>query len=149
MSIAALARTTVVTITEESDLVAAARVMRENHVGLLVVTGSAGDAGKPIGVLTDRDVVIAVVARESDARQLRVGDVMTRAPLTIARTASVGEALQRMREMGLRRMPVTDAAGRLVGLVTLDDLIDHLAGLLADVAGAIRNEQRVERTVRP
>jgi CBS domain-containing protein len=60
----------------------------------------------------------------------------------------VAEALQRMREMGLRRMPVADEAGRLVGLVAIDDLVDYLASLLGDVAGAIRNEQRIERSLR-
>lgn len=149
MSIAALARHDVVTIAEDDDLVVAAQRMRERHVGLIVVTRPlAAEGEQPVGVLTDRDIVVAVVAREADPRALRVGDVMTQGPVTVGHSASIDETLHKMRETGVRRLPVVDASGRLAGLVSLDDIVDHVAALLLNVAGAIRNEQRIERAVR-
>jgi CBS domain-containing protein len=149
MSIATLANPAVVTVAEETDLVVAAQRMREKHVGLLVVTRRVSGGGEePVGIVTDRDIVVGVVAREADARALRVGDVMSHAPITVGRATGIAETLARMRETGLRRMPVVDEAGRLVGLVAMDDLVDYVARLLGDVAGAIRNEQRIERAVR-
>jgi CBS domain-containing protein len=150
MSISALARRDVVSVAEDADLVAAARAMRERHVGMLVVTRPLGAGGEePIGIVTDRDIVVAVIAREADPRELRVGDVMTPGAITVSQGASIDEALHRMRETGVRRLPVVDGSGRLAGLVSVDDIVDHVAGMLLNVAGAIRNEQRIERTSRP
>lgn len=149
MSIAAIANPTVVTVGSESDLVVAARLMREKHVGLLVVTRPVAGGEEPVGIVTDRDIVIAVVAEAADPGALRVGDVMSRGAVTVPRDAAVADALRRMRETGLRRLPVVDAAGRLADLVAVDDLLDYVAGLLGDLVGAIRNEQRIERSSRP
>jgi CBS domain-containing protein len=149
MIVGNVCRSPAVTIGEDADLVEAARRMRERHVGLLVVARPRQDIGdEPIGVLTDRDLVVAVVAGEADARVLRVADVMTANPAVVGDWASVEDTLRRMRELGLRRMPVVEASGRLVGLVSIDDILDRVAGTLLDVAGAIRNEQRIERQAR-
>lgn len=93
--------------------------------------------------------MIRVIARESDPRSFRVGDVMTREPVLAAVDSSVSSALHYMREIGVRRMPVVDSAGRLVGLLSLDEVLDALAQDLRAVANSIRRELKVEHALRP
>lgn len=146
MSISQICRRQVVTVGREVDVATAARVMRDEHVGYLVVT--ADSSGRPLGVLTDRDIVLKVTARGRDPADVRVGEVMTSDPLVADSTADIGDTLKRMREIGVRRVPVVDSQGRLAGVVALDDVIDHLFAQLAAVAGAIRTEQQTERALR-
>jgi CBS domain-containing protein len=133
------------------ELATAARLMREKHIGyLVVVEPEAGETFfKPVGVLTDRDIVVTVVARETDPRTLTVGDVMTRQPVVAREEDSSATALQEMRRIGVRRLPVVGPRGQLVGILSLDDVLDGLAAELQNVAGSIRNEQRIESAVRP
>ena len=138
----------VATVAAATGLVEAAQTMRSRHVGFLVVTPDGAANGIPVGVLTDRDVVIEVVSKGVDPLSLTAGDVMTRDPLVIAADARPEHALKQMRIFGVRRTPVSDAQGRLVGVLALDDLLDWLAGTLADAAGVVRREQRLERQLR-
>ncbi len=141
----------VVTVREFDELTAAAQLMREKHVGYLIVVAPMleDSSFKPVGVLTDRDIVIAVVARETDARTLRVGDLMTRQPVVVDENASVGSALRDMRRVGIRRVPVTGRDGRLLGVLSLDDILGAISEELLDVAGSIRSEVRIEKALRP
>jgi CBS domain-containing protein len=134
----------VVTVAPSDDLIAAAHVMREKHVGYLIVSV----ASRVVGVLTDRDIVVAVLAREVDAHALKVGDVMTRDPLLIDESQSIEAVLRHMREAGVRRVPVVDPSGMLTGVLSIDDVLEHIAEQLINIAGSIRNEQRMERAVR-
>lgn len=149
MDVIKLCRPNAVTIRPYEELNAAARLMRERHVGYLVVTEAVlGDGEqRPVGVLTDRDIVVKVLAREADPRTLRVGDVMTRDPVLAAATDPLAGVLSSMRRIGVRRMPVVGNRGQLIGVLSFDEVIDALAGELSDVAGTIRNEQRVEETL--
>jgi CBS domain-containing protein len=126
-------------------------MMREKHIGYLVVVEPdvRHNTFRPIGVLTDRDIVVAVLARDVDPRSLIVSDVMSRQPVTISQDAPVSAALMEMRRMGVRRMPVVDQSGVLVGVLSLDDVVEGLAAELQDVAGSIRNERRIEGALRP
>ncbi|HEY1892201.1 MAG TPA: CBS domain-containing protein [Steroidobacteraceae bacterium] len=134
----------VVTVKPSDDLIAAAHAMREKHVGYLIVSERA----RVIGVLTDRDIVVAVLAQEVDARTLKVGDVMTRDPLLIEEDQSIEAVLCHMREAGVRRVPVVDRSGALSGVLSIDDVLERIAEDLLNIAGSIRNEQRMERAVR-
>jgi CBS domain-containing protein len=151
MNVGKTCRQTVVTVRPFDELTAAARLMRENHIGYLVVVepDPGGTTVKPVGVLTDRDIVVAVVARETDPRSLRVGDVMTRQPVVAAEGDSIATALQEMRRIGVRRLPVVGRRGQLVGVLSLDDVLDGLAADLQSVAGSIRREQQIESALRP
>jgi CBS domain-containing protein len=151
MKVGSICRHNVVMIRPFDELTAAAQLMRESHIGYLVVVEPAvGESFfRPVGVLTDRDIVVAVVAREIDPRTLRVGDVMTREPVVAREEDSSATALQEMRRIGVRRLPVVGEHGRLVGVLSLDDVIDELAAELQNVAGSIRNEQRIEGALRP
>ena len=137
----------VVTVAPTDDLVGAAHVMREKHVGYLIVAESPHNR-RVMGVLTDRDIVVAVLAREVDAHALKVGDVMTRDPLLVDEEQSIEMVLRHMREAGVRRVPVVDRAGTLTGVLSIDDVLERMADQLLDIAGSIRNEQRMERVVR-
>lgn len=141
----------VITVRETEELTAAAQLMRQKHIGYLVVIQPKLNENTvaPVGVITDRDIVVGVVARETDPRALKVGDVMTRQPVLARDDSTVSAALHHMREIGVRRVPVVDQAGRLVGVLSLDDVLDGLAEELMDVASSIRHELKVESALRP
>jgi CBS domain-containing protein len=103
----------------------------------------------PVGVLTDRDIVVTVLAKDANPQALRVGDIMTRGPLVVGESSPVASALKEMRRIGVRRVPVVGRIGELVGVLSLDDILDSLAGELLDVAGSVRNEQLIENSLRP
>lgn len=151
MDIMKLCRRSVVTIRPFEELPEAARLMRRSHVGYLVVTEPMlGDGGeRPVGVLTDRDIVVRVLAQGTDPRTLRVGEVMTHDPLMVRGIDSLNEALRSMRRIGVRRIPVVGHRGQLIGVLSFDEVIDELAGKLSDVAGSIATEQRAEAALRP
>lgn len=151
MNVGTICRREVVTVDPAEDLVEAAHLMRERHVGSLVVVSAAESLPdlKVVGMLTDRDIVTAVLAKDADARQLRVGDVMTRSPLLATESGALEATLKHMREMGVRRVPVVGTRDQLVGVLSLDDILESLADQLMDVARAVRMEQKVERTARP
>jgi CBS domain-containing protein len=150
MNVGRICKRQLVTVTPRTDLVAAAELMREHHVGFVVVVEPQPPSayGRPIGVLTDRDIVVCVVAGAADPKLLRVADVMNPDPVTIDEAESLDHALRIMRRMGIRRLPVVGSRGMLSGVVSLDDIIDLLGSEIADVVGAVRNEQRIERVQR-
>jgi CBS domain-containing protein len=141
----------VVTVREFEELAAAAQLMREHHIGYLVVVepNVTERAAVPVGVVTDRDIVVGVIAKGADPRSLRVGDVMTREPVLAEADSSVSAALHRMREIGVRRLPVVGSMGQLLGVLSLDDVLDAFAEELMDVARSIRHELKMEGTLRP
>jgi CBS domain-containing protein len=151
MNTGKLCRGSAVTVGRADELVEAAQLMREKHIGYLVVVASDAIDGlqRPVGVLTDRDIVIAVVAREADPRTLRVGDVMTQPLVSALESDPLEKSVQQMRRMGLRRLPVVGRRGELLGVLSLDDVIEALSSELQNIAGAIRNERVIEGALRP
>ena len=141
----------VVTVSESDELSKAAGVMRERHVGYLVVIEAKvdGSGSLPIGVLTDRDIVVGVVAKDADPRALRVGDLMTRQPVVVNENTSLSQALAEMRNIGVRRIPVVGRGGVLVGVLSLDDILSAISEELLGVAGSIRKELTMEKALRP
>ncbi|MEW5950185.1 MAG: CBS domain-containing protein [Thermodesulfobacteriota bacterium] len=119
----------------------AARLMRDYSVRTVIIT----EDSHPIGILTDRDITIRVVAEGKDAHRSLVKDVMSARLLTVRESASIGDGIRIMRGRGIRRLPVIDQQGKLVGMVTLDDLIDLLAEEMSALAGLIRYEQEKEK----
>jgi CBS domain-containing protein len=140
----------VITVSKECSLVDVACRMRDEHVGSVIVTDDGPAARKPIGILTDRDIVVGVVAkalRHMDA--LVAGDVMSSSLVTAIEDEDLDAALARMRTFGIRRAPVIDGKGKLVGLLAFDDVVAHLAQEAGELARLIEHEQRDERTKRP
>ena len=135
----------VVAIASSADAADAAKLMRTHHVGFLVVHREGDVLRKPVGVLTDRDLVLGVMARDVDPYAVTVEDIMSRQPLTANESDVLNDLLQGLRLAGFRRAPVVDARGALVGIMTIDDAIEVFTGLMCDVAGSIKSEQRQER----
>ncbi len=125
----------------------AARLMREYHVGDLLLVDENGKR-KPVGILTDRDMVISVVAPGLDPDVLTVGDVMGQDLVTALEGQGVFEAIQLMRYKGVRRLPVVTDDGALVGIVAIDDLVELLGEELSELAKVIKREQAVEAKTR-
>lgn len=145
MNIKKLATSQVATLTPRDTVVDAARLMREKHVGSVIVVDAEE---RPIGILTDRDIVVGVVAQAaSDLARLTLADVCTTAPLTTTEDEDFDVVLARMRRHGVRRMPVVDADGRLRGIFALDDALGAIAEELGNVAALLRAE-RVREDVR-
>jgi CBS domain-containing protein len=140
----------IVTVAErDMTLVQAAQLMRDHHVGCLVVVDETGAGRLVVGMLTDRDLVTAVIAQEVDPSTLRVEDVMTADVVSALEEDSVMDLLGLMRRKGLRRIPVTTPGRVLQGLVTLDDLLEIFAEQLRALVLAIEAEQMRERKARP
>jgi CBS domain-containing protein len=138
-----------VTIVEPTlGVIDAARLMREHHVGCVVVVREEGFGRVPVGMLTDRDIVTAIVAREVDLRTLRVEDVMSSHLVSAREEDSVLDVLSLMRRKGVRRIPVTGQRGELVGLVALDDLLEIVAEQMQAIVAAVGTEQNRERAQR-
>ncbi|HEY7437595.1 MAG TPA: CBS domain-containing protein [Methylomirabilota bacterium] len=123
----------VVTASAQMTVEEAARAMRSRNVGALVVV----NAGRPIGMLTDRDVAIEVVAKGMDPDVARVGDVMHKKPITIREDLGLFDAAKVFARTGVRRLPVVTKSGVLVGVIAVDDLIMLLGNELGHVAGAL------------
>ena len=138
----------VVVVYRNTPLIEAARLMREHHVGSLVVVADRLSERVPIGILTDRDIVVAVVAKELDPRTLTVGEVMTGELLMIREQDGITDVLRLMREKGVRRVPVLTHSGALAGILTLDDLLELAAEELGDFARTISRERVRETRLR-
>lgn len=128
----------------ETSIYQAAKLMREYHAGDLVVTDEIGDKRAPVGIVTDRDIVIAVLAEGLNPEGLTVGEIMTGGLVTVNEHDGVFETLRLMRSEGVRRAPIVDGSGALIGIVSLDDLLELIAEELGDLAGLIREERRKE-----
>lgn len=119
----------------------AAQLMRDYPVRDLIVT----DDGRPVGILTDRDIAVRIVAEGKDPDTTLIKDVMSSRLVTVRETASIGDGIRVMRGRGVRRLPVIDHEGKLVGIVTIDDLIDLLAEEMSALAGLIKYEQEKQK----
>src|SRR5262245_39107498 len=139
----------VATVRKGEGVVEAAALMREQHVGDLIVVETRGNASVPVGILTDRDIVVGVLARRVAPDAVTVGDAMTQNLLTVREDASLEFALREMRRYGVRRAPVVRANGDLVGVIAVDDVIQHLAAQLGRLAELISLEQDAEQRTRP
>jgi CBS domain-containing protein len=127
----------------------AARLMRDNHVGSLVVVEERESGKMPIGMLTDRDITLSVVAKDLEARNLTVGEVMIEDIVAVREDDSIVDALALMRRRGVRRAPVVNRGGKLAGIVTLDDLLRMVVSQLDDLVAAISVELETEARERP
>ena len=132
----------VVVASKETTVQQAALLMRRHHVGdLLVVEERANGRKAPVGIVTDRDIVVSVVATILDPAVYTVGDLVARDLVTVAEDQGVFESIQHMRTNGVRRMPVVDREGGLVGIVSVDDLIQLLSDEMSELAKLISREQ--------
>jgi len=148
MSIGKVCNRETVIARAEDTIVEVSKLMRRHHVGDVVVIEPGEGGNVPIGILTDRDLVMEILAQDLSPDAVTVGDIMSEEIVTAREDDSIWDTLQRMRIKGVRRVPVVDARGGLVGILALDDLLELLAGELADLAKIVRREEGRERTSR-
>jgi predicted transcriptional regulator len=149
MSVRNVCNPNAATIDGSADILKAARLMREEHVGDLIVTEQRDGRTVPIGVLTDRDIVVEVVAKNCSPSDIKAQDTIRRGLLTVRDDNGIEFALAEMHRAGVRRVPVTDRDGTLVGVLAVDDVIEHLATQLGHIAGVISFQQQLEATRTP
>jgi CBS domain-containing protein len=148
MAIGEICSREVVFVARSESCAQAARLMRENHVGSLVVVPKPGAAFMPIGMITDRDLAVGVMALGLDPENTLVEAVMRPRIALVRENEGLGRAIALMRAEGVRRLPVVDADGNLVGILAADDLIELFADELAGLAAMIGKSARIERAER-
>lgn len=148
MPVGALCNREVAVTGTSTSIAMAARLMRQRHVGDLVIV-SEDEERRPQGLLTDRDLVLEILAEGVDPDAVTVADVMTRDLQTIDEDADFWDAVHHMRRHGVRRLPVVNAAGGLEGILTLDDALELISEALSDLVALISRESEREKTDRP
>jgi CBS domain-containing protein len=138
-----------VIITEPSDSIyAVAELMRSYHVGDVVVVERRGEQRVPVGIMTDRDIVIELIAKQVDMKSVTVGDAMSTDLLTAQESDQLTELVERMRARGVRRVPVVNGDGGLVGIVAVDDVVGLAAEQLTSLVMLMQKEGRREEAKR-
>ena len=127
----------------------AAALMRRHHVGDLVVIEKVGDSTRPIGIITDRDIIVEVIAQNIDPKSLVVKDIMSTDPVSVSETVSLLDTLDLMKQHGVRRVLVVDDTGSLLGLLAADDAIELIAEQLNDLTQLVDREIEHERKQHP
>ncbi len=148
MPISEICNREVVIVQPTDSALDAALVMRQHHVGDVLVVEDRGRSRVPVGIVTDRDLVVEIMAPQLDPSTITVGDIMVPELATIKESAGMFEAVEFMRVKGVRRLPVVDDSGGLIGILTLDDLIELLAEEMAALSKLVRHEQRREAASR-
>lgn len=126
----------------------AARQMREQHVGALIIAAPVDGRIVPRGIVTDRDLVLGIMAPGIDPKVFTVGDIMGPELVTALDSDDVFTTVRKMRMKGIRRIPVVDQYGALAGIFTLDDFLSFLAREMREVSGIIAKEQNREELTR-
>ena len=138
----------VVSGSRDTSVVDAAALMRREHVGNVIVVDQVGGKRVPVGIVTDRDIVVEVVATGLDPKLIKLGDLVIAPLVTAKEGAGYAETVRLMSVKGIRRMPVVDADGALVGIITLDDMLRQLAGPLEALSQLARRGRRHETLTR-
>jgi len=139
----------VVVIDSGSSIAEAARVMREYHVGDVVVVSEKYGRQSPIGILTDRDIVLEIVAQGIDPENVSVGDAMSYELVSADENDDFMHVIEIMRDRGVRRVPVVDAEQTLLGILAVDDVLDLVSELFVDIVHLVDRQSRREARTRP
>lgn len=147
MRIADMCSREVYSVNAAEPLVDAAHEMHQRHIGAVVVVEKHNGITRPVGIVTDRDIVCGQVSRRADLHCLTVADVMTPHPMTVHESSGIAEAIKFLSMRAVRRAPVINHAGALVGIVSMDDLLPILASELGALASLIGTQARHEPSV--
>lgn len=148
MNVGEICNRSVVKTEPDCSIQEAVNLMRRYHVGDVVVVEEREMVTVPVGILTDRDIVIEVLANDLSLDAVSIGDVMTRNLLTVKESDGIPETVEAMRNRGYRRVPVINNLGALTGILSLDDILEVLAEQMSNVAGLILREQQQEESLR-
>ncbi len=145
MSVGEVCNREVVIIGSRESILDAARLMREHHVGDVVVVEEREGTRVPVGILSDRDIVIEVLAQDVALNEVDVGDVMSRDLLMAKEGDHILDTIKQMKAHGVRRVPVVNESDALAGILVLDDVLELIAEQLNDLVGLVKSELRHER----
>ncbi len=148
MNIGEICTIQTVTCTRDETVQGAALLMRKHHVGDLIVIDQADGQPVPVGIVTDRDIVVSVIALGLDPAGLQVDDIMSDDLLSCREADDVYETIEHMRLRGIRRVPVVNSAGGLSGIVSADDLLEFLAEEMGDLSRISASGQAHEKRAR-
>ncbi len=148
MPIGELCNRAVVFATRKTSITEAAQLMRQYHVGDLVVMDLIKDKRVPVGIVTDRDIVIEIIGESLSVDDFTVGDIMSQQLISVPETEGVIETIRLMRANGIRRIPVINEEGGLAGIISVDDMMDLLAEELTELAKVAPREQAREAQTR-
>ncbi len=126
----------------------AARMMRAAHVGDLVVIDGTDGSPRPIGIVTDRDLVVEVLASDVDPSSITLADLPSRELLVAREEDELLPTLERMSSLGVRRLPVVDDAGSLAGILTVDDVLPLIGRLTGSVVSLLEQGRLEEARLR-
>ncbi|ADE13853.1 CBS domain containing protein [Nitrosococcus halophilus Nc 4] len=147
MSVGQYCNREVIVTSLDTSILEVAQLMRRHHVGDVLVVEQQGEQNIPVGIVTDRDLVIEILAEEIALDAVTVKDVMSSA-ITISEKADLWDTLQQMRYQGIRRMPVVNEKGSLEGILTVDDVLALLAEGLTDLVKLVKHEIEQESRLR-
>lgn len=136
MTIYTVCQTNVVSVSPHTTIAFVADLMKQKRIGCVIVT----EDHKPVGIVTDRDLALRVDLTNTETGIHEIATIMTTDVSTIRKDTGIFEAVQVMKSSRVRRLPVIDMGGRLVGLITVDDIVRLLARELGEIARVIGNE---------
>lgn len=138
----------VLVVDKHDTILEAAALMRKHHAGDVVIVEERNGSRYPTGIVTDRDIVIELIAKGIPIDTVTVGDLRCRELVLAQQDDDLLDAIQLMRQKGVRRLPVVDKSGALIGIITADDLIELIAEQLQGIAKLIGKEQALEEQYR-
>lgn len=144
MPVSEICNREVVVMRRNETVLDAARLMRKHHVGDIVVVDDRNGSRVPVGIVTDRDLVMEIMAQEPNYTDLTVGDIITQELVTVQEMSGIFEAIQYMRQKAVRRLPVINEQGGLIGILALDDILELLSEELLELAKLVKYEQQKE-----
>jgi len=148
MFIGEICNRNVVIATRDTSVTELAQLMREHHVGSIIITEAQNECNIPVGIITDRDLVIELLSKDIDTKSISAGDIMSNELVSVRDTNHVYDTLKLMRGKGVRRMPVVNDENVLIGILTVDDLLDVVISELDDIVNIVAIEQKREKQLR-
>ncbi len=131
-------------VLKDENIVEAAKLMRHYHVGDLIVVTKSEESNIPVGIITDRDIVMEVVANSADPKTVKVSEIMNQELVTAREDEGIHESIERMRMYGIRRLPIVDKEGCLAGILSVDDILEFLGEEIDALIGLFNKEKRSE-----
>lgn len=144
MNIGELCNRETIIVLKDENIVEAAKLMRRFHVGDLIVVTKSEDVNIPIGIVTDRDIVMEVVANNADPKTVKVSEVMSQELVSAREEEGIHESIELMRTHGIRRLPIVDKEGCLAGILSVDDILEFLGEEVDALIGLFYKEKRSE-----
>lgn len=141
MNVGAICSRETIIAAPDDSVSAASQLMLRYNVGSLVVVETDVKGNKPIGMVTDRDIVLKVITPELHPTEVKLADIMTTKLLTAKEADEVYDTLKKMRAKVVRRIPVTDEDGYLKGILTIDDLLEFFNKEMGEIVSLFKKEQ--------